>query len=71
MTSTLSGVVPHHLVGAAEIAKMLGVSRQRVTQLASTETFPEPEAELASGRVWKRTAIVKWARAAEREIQAE
>jgi len=62
MTSTV-GRVPHHLVGAAEIAAMLDVSRQRVTQLAREPGFPEPEIELASGRVWKREAIVRWARA--------
>lgn len=50
-----------HLVGAAEIASMLGVTRQRVHQLAETPGFPEPEAVLASGRVWKRTEIEAWA----------
>lgn len=51
------------LVGVAEIAEMLGVSRARVTQLAQTyEDFPEPEAELAAGRIWSRTAIESWIR---------
>ncbi len=51
----------HHLVGAAEIAEMLGVSRQRVDQLVSTyEDFPSPEAELSGGRVWSRTAVETW-----------
>src|SRR5581483_4105656 len=53
--------MPHHLVGAAEIAEMLGVSRQRVAQLLTTqEDFPKPEVELAGGRVWSRTAIEAW-----------
>jgi predicted DNA-binding transcriptional regulator AlpA len=65
-SSTLESV--HHLVGITEIAEMLGVSRQRVDQLASGEGFPSPEAELAAGRVWAREAVEKWARATGREI---
>lgn len=51
----------HHLVGAAEIAQMLGVSRQRVYQIAETyDDFPPPEVDLASGRVWKRATVEAW-----------
>src|SRR5581483_2409752 len=51
----------HHLVGMAEIAEILGVSRQRVAQLIETyKDFPEPEVELTAGRVWSRTAIETW-----------
>jgi predicted DNA-binding transcriptional regulator AlpA len=57
----------HHLVGAAEIAELLGVTRQRVDALARTHAdFPKPEAELQAGRVWLRTAIEDWARKAGR-----
>jgi predicted DNA-binding transcriptional regulator AlpA len=53
--------VSHHLVGTAEIAVMLGVSRQRVSQLIeSYEDFPEPEVELSAARVWSRTAVETW-----------
>jgi hypothetical protein len=46
---------------------MLGVTRQRVNQLANGDpTFPVPEAELAGGRVWTREAIEEWAVAADR-----
>ncbi len=51
----------HHLVGMAEIAEMLGVSRQRVAQLIETyDDFPSPEVELTAGRIWSRTAIETW-----------
>jgi predicted DNA-binding transcriptional regulator AlpA len=51
----------HHLVGMAEIAEILGVSRQRVAQLIeSYGDFPKPEVELSGGRVWSRTAIETW-----------
>lgn len=51
----------HHLVGAAEAAKILGVTRQRVAQLAVTAGFPQPEVELSAGRIWSRHAIERWA----------
>jgi ATP-dependent Clp protease ATP-binding subunit ClpA/predicted DNA-binding transcriptional regulator AlpA len=54
----------HHLVGTAEIAEMLGVSRQRVDQLVDAyDDFPTPEVDLAGGRVWSRTAVETWIRA--------
>lgn len=56
-----TGVVTHHLVGAAEAAKILGVTRQRVAQLAVTAGFPQPEVELSGGRIWSRHAIERWA----------
>ncbi len=58
----------NHLVGPAEIGAMLGISRQRVFQLVTAPGFPEPEAELAGGRVWARAAIEEWARASGREM---
>jgi predicted DNA-binding transcriptional regulator AlpA len=58
----------HHLMGSAEIAKLLGVSRQRVQQLIASDDFPGPEVSLAMGKVWKREAVVAWARAHGREV---
>ncbi len=57
------GAVTHHLVGVAEIAAMLGVSRQRVDAIVRThEDFPAPEAELSAGRIWSRAAVEEWLR---------
>jgi len=58
--------VVHHLVGAAEIADMLGVSRQRVQQLINRDDFPRPEVTLAMGKVWRRADVIAWAKAAGR-----
>ena len=67
--STTFGQMPHHLVGSAEIAGMLAVSRQYVDRLSREDaTFPDPEVVLASGRVWSRHAIEKWAKATGRTI---
>lgn len=50
-------------MGAAEIAELLGVSRQRVHAIASEDpTFPEPRARLAAGNIWDRSAIEAWAK---------
>lgn len=54
--------MPDSLMGTTEIAELLGVSRQRVSQLAASDTFPEPVARLAAGPIWKRVDIVRWAR---------
>jgi len=48
------------LAGIAEIADLLGVSRQRVTQLTKQDTFPEPLQRLRMGPVWKLSDIQAW-----------
>jgi predicted DNA-binding transcriptional regulator AlpA len=51
------------LVGAQEIAELLGITRQRVGQLARTDpSFPKPVAEVAAGRIWERDDVERWAR---------
>jgi prophage regulatory protein len=64
--STMPSLPP--LVAAHEIATMLGVSRQRVSQLATSEGFPEPAAILTVGRIWLREDIEAWAAATGRTI---
>lgn len=47
-------------MGVAEIARMLGVTTQRVDQLARLEAFPKPVAVLSAGRIWRREDIEAW-----------
>lgn len=55
--------MPLDLVGAAEIAELLGVTRTRVNQLVADDpSFPVPAAELTAGRIWKRADVEAWAR---------
>jgi prophage regulatory protein len=56
------------LMGTAEIAAMLGISRQRVLKLAEKPDFPRPLAVLSMGKVWLGSDIRTWAgpRAAKR-----
>ena len=50
------------LYGIAEIADALGQSRQLVTvwRRRRTRGMPEPDAELASGPVWRGATIEPW-----------
>lgn len=51
------------LVGVAETADILGVSRQRVSALAAgNAAFPRPVMRLAAGPVWLRPAIEQFER---------
>ncbi|WP_232344003.1 helix-turn-helix transcriptional regulator [Actinoplanes awajinensis] len=48
------------LVGVFEIRLILGLSRQRIHQLADRPDFPKPFQELAMGRVWLEEDIENW-----------
>jgi predicted DNA-binding transcriptional regulator AlpA len=49
------------LVGAAEIADMLGgVSRQRVYVITTRSDFPAPVGVLRGGRVWDEAQVRAW-----------
>ncbi|XVU25200.1 DNA-binding protein [Actinoplanes sp. CA-054009] len=50
-----------NLMGIAEIrARMGGITRQRVYQLALRPDWPEPYDELVQGRVWQIDDIEAW-----------
>jgi predicted DNA-binding transcriptional regulator AlpA len=57
----------HHLMGVTEIAELLGLSRQRCDQLSRMKGFPDPVAELSSGRVWNTDDVERWAQEAGRQ----
>jgi predicted DNA-binding transcriptional regulator AlpA len=53
--------VAGELVGTTDVAAMLGVSRQRVSQLIdSYEDFPVPVDVIAGRRVWTRDEVQRW-----------
>lgn len=67
LATELEGETLPQLVGAAEVARMLDVSRQRLAELRNGKAdFPRPIADLASGPVWLRPAITLWAAGWER-----
>ena len=48
------------LVGIAEVADVLGVSKQRASELSRQPSFPRPLAALAAGPIWDRFAIARF-----------
>lgn len=48
------------LVGVAEVARLLKVSRQRVSELSRRSDFPAPLARLATGPIWKKSAVLRF-----------
>lgn len=51
---------PSEFVGVHELTSILGVSRQRVDQLARQDGFPEPVARLKVGRIWRLADVQAW-----------
>lgn len=51
---------PEEFVGVAEIADVLGVSRQRVSELRGRSGFPRPAADLAAGPVWRLSSLQRF-----------
>lgn len=49
-------------MGAQEIERRLGVSRQRVQQLTARSDWPAPYDELAMGKVWRIEDVEAWIR---------
>lgn len=50
----------YRVMGAAEIADRLRVTRQRAYQLTARRDFPEPIAHLAMGQVWDTEDVEAW-----------
>lgn len=50
------------VMGAAEIADRLKVTRQRAYQITARRDFPEPIAHLAMGQVWDTEDVEAWIR---------
>ena len=59
------------LLGNAEIGRLLGVSRQRVSQLTTRPGFPRPRAILSMGNVWSLTDLQKWADSTGRTLKID
>nr|MDT0663299.1 helix-turn-helix domain-containing protein [Micromonospora sp. DSM 115978] len=49
------------LMGTAEVAEYLGISRQWADVITSRRTFPEPVATLKGGRIWLAEDVERYA----------
>jgi chromosome partitioning protein len=60
------------LLGLAEIAELLGVTKQVVANWRARRTdFPQPVVTLKSGPVWSRDKVVDWAEAEGFDVEVE
>jgi predicted DNA-binding transcriptional regulator AlpA len=64
-------IVVETLLGNAELGRLLGVSRQRITQLVSRDDFPRPRAVLAMGSIWSLTDVTAWAESVGRTLHLD
>jgi len=48
------------LMGAGEIRRRLGVSRQRAYQIITRKDFPDPYQMLEMGKVWNAADVERW-----------
>jgi hypothetical protein len=51
------------VMGSAEVAEFLGISRTRLVQLQRRADFPAPLAHLRAGLIWRGVDIRRWAAA--------
>lgn len=50
-------------MSTGEVARALGVSRQRADQLSRQAGFPKPVSEALTGRRWRPVDVRRWAKA--------
>jgi hypothetical protein len=55
-------ITPDYL-GVAEVAKLLGVTKQRIVQLSRTKGFPACDFKLAATPVWRSTPVLDFQKA--------
>jgi hypothetical protein len=60
-TGLMSPAMALEVVGLAEIAELLDVSKDSVLNYTKRADFPEPLARLAAGPVWERRKVERWA----------
>ena len=51
---------PLRVVGLAEIAGLLNVSKRTATRYTTRGDFPQPAARLAMGPIWRTAEIEQW-----------
>ena len=59
----LTAVAPEDLLGLADIARQLGVSKRTAQNYVSRADFPEPLGRISAGPVWMRRHVEEWAKA--------
>lgn len=55
-------MIATQLVGLAEVAELLEVTKRTAVTYSQRPDFPAPLARLAAGPVWNRREVERWAR---------
>lgn len=63
MSARSGRVALEELVTGAEAARRLGLSRERVRQLAEKPGFPEPLGKVGNAIVWRWRDVERWSAA--------
>ena len=53
-------LIDEGFVRTVDIAPILGVTRQRVAQLAERDDFPRPAIVMGRRRLWRREDVERW-----------
>jgi predicted DNA-binding transcriptional regulator AlpA len=56
-------MTPGELAGLAEVAEIVGKDKRTATRYTGRPDFPTPVDRLASGPVWRRADVERWAKA--------
>lgn len=59
------------LLGSAEMCRVLGISRQRLSQLTARPDFPPPHVILTMGSIWTLADLQQWADATGRTLNVD
>lgn len=51
---------PTPVLGITQIARRLGLTRQRAHKLAERGDFPTPVHDLPTGRLWRKGDVERW-----------
>lgn len=62
--------LPPQVVALAELAQMLGVTKNRAMQVSRKMTFPAPLGDLSVGRIWSYEAVVEFCETTGRKVHA-
>ena len=64
-------LVVETMLGNAELGRLLGVTRQRVSQIVSGPDFPRPRFTLIMGNIWALDDVLAWAGRKGRHLNLE
>jgi predicted DNA-binding transcriptional regulator AlpA len=59
-SAEILALLEQRYIRPVDIARMLGVTRQRVTQILRRDDFPAPAKVIKGRRLWRRQDVEEW-----------